>query len=135
MMRLANNRLWLCLIHVVFSKAIYAEANQSTPQQGLTPFIPLLMIFGIFYFLVIRPQQRKAKHQQKYLSELKRGDLVITSGGIIGTIRNLNEKFVTLEIDEGVCLKILRSQISEGASTLKEESKAKAPALAKEEPS
>lgn len=100
-------------------------------QGGVTPFIPLILIFGIFYFLILRPQQKKQKEQQVFLSNLKRGDMVITNAGIIGTIRTLNEKFVTLEVDEGVCIKILRGQIAESAANLnKEESKAKGGLLA-----
>lgn len=93
---------------------------------GIAPFIPMLLIFGIFYFLILRPQQKKAKEHQKFLSELKRGDMVVTNGGIIGTVRTLSDKFVTLEVDDNVCLKILRSQIAENAQNLnKEEGKAK----------
>jgi preprotein translocase subunit YajC len=94
-------------------------------RQGLSPFIPLILIFGIFYFLILRPQQKKVKLHQQFLTELKRGDMVITNSGIIGTIRTLSEKFVTLEVDEGVCMKIVRSQILESANTLKEEPKPK----------
>ncbi|MBI4405345.1 MAG: preprotein translocase subunit YajC [Deltaproteobacteria bacterium] len=87
------------------------------------PIIPLLLMFAVFYFLVIRPQQKKAKVHQRFLSELKRGDMVVTNAGIIGTIRNISDKFVTLEVDDDVCIKMLRGQISESANTLKEEAK------------
>lgn len=100
-----------------------ADAAPAAPgfKEGLSPFIPLLMIFGVFYFLILRPQQRKQKEQQKFLSELKRGDMVVTTSGIVGTIRTVSDKFVTLEVDEGVCLKILRGQVLESAANLKEE--------------
>lgn len=93
------------------------------PQGGLSPFIPMIVIFGIIYFLILRPQQKKMKLQQQFLTELKKGDMVITNAGIIGTIRTLSEKFVTLEVDEGVCLKIVRSQILESANVLKDDPK------------
>lgn len=110
---------------VLVSNLAVAEAAPGA-QGGVAPFIPLLLIFAIFYFLILRPQQKKAKEHQKFLSEMKRGDMVITNAGIIGTIRTLSEKFVTLEVDDNVCLKILRSQIAENAQNLnKEESKAK----------
>ena len=106
--------------------ALAENAPGAAPQGGgITPFIPLLLIFAIFYFLVLRPQQRKTREHQKFLSEMKRGDLIVTNSGIIGTIRTLSEKFVTLEVDEGVCLKILRSHVAESANALKEESKTK----------
>ena len=90
-------------------------------KQGLAPFLPLILIFGIMYFLVLRPQQKKARQHQQFLSDLKRGDMVVSSGGIIGTVKNLSEKFVTLEVDDGVCIKIVRSQILEGANSLKDD--------------
>jgi len=115
---------------MTFSTLAHAEAAPGA-QGGVTPFIPLILIFGIFYFLILRPQQKKQKEQQVFLSNLKRGDMVITNAGIIGTLRTLNEKFVTLEVDEGVCIKVLRGQIAESAANLnKEESKAKGGLLA-----
>ena len=108
----------------LFLTSRWAMAEGITgPAGGVTPLIPLVVIFGIFYFMVIRPQQRKQKDHQKFLTELKRGDLIVTSSGIIGTIRTLSEKFVTLEVDDKVCLKILKGQIAENANTLKEEAK------------
>lgn len=100
-----------------------ADAPAATPgfKEGLSPFIPLIMIFGVFYFLILRPQQRKQKEQARFLSELKRGDMVVTTSGIVGTIRTVSDKFVTLEVDEGVCLKILRGQVLESAANLKDE--------------
>ena len=91
-----------------------------TAREGVTPFIPLLLIFGVFYFLILRPQQRKQKDLQKFLSAMKRGDRVITQSGIIGTVKTVSDQFVTLEVDENVHLKILKSQIAESATTLKE---------------
>jgi preprotein translocase subunit YajC len=98
--------------------ALAAPAPAAAP--AIAPYIPLVLIFAIFYFLMIRPQQKKAKEQQKFLSELKKGDMVVTSGGIIGMIKALSERFVTLEIDEGVCLKILRNQVLESANSIKD---------------
>jgi preprotein translocase subunit YajC len=104
-----------------------AETAPAAPaQQGVAPFVPLILMGAIFYFLIIRPQQKKQKLHAQFLTELKRGDMVVTSSGIIGTIKTLSEKFVTLEIDEGVCLKLLRAQVAEGANNLKEETKPKA---------
>jgi preprotein translocase subunit YajC len=91
--------------------------------QGVTPFLPLIVIFGIFYFLIIRPQQKRAKQQTQFLSELKRGDMVITQSGIVGMVKALSDKLVTLEVDEGVCLKVLRNQILEAANTLNKDPK------------
>jgi preprotein translocase subunit YajC len=98
-----------------------AAAPTASMKDGLSPFIPLIMIFGVFYFLILRPQQRKQKEQQRFLTELKKGDMVVTASGIVGTIRTLSDRFVTLEVDDGVCLKMLRGQIAESAANLKDE--------------
>src|SRR4051812_27151104 len=92
-------------------------------QPALMQFVPLILIFGIFYFLIIRPQQKKAKLHTQFLSELKRGDMVVTNSGIVGTVKALSEKLITLEVDEGVCLKVLRSQILENAGSINKEAK------------
>lgn len=115
----------LVVVGCLLSGIAFAEGAPGA-GGGVAPFVPLILIFGIFYFLILRPQQKKAKEHQKFLTEMKRGDMVITNAGIIGTIRNLNDKFVTVEVDDGVNLKILRSQIAENATNLnKEETKAK----------
>lgn len=108
----------ISLLSLLPSLALAEAQAAPPPQGGLTPFIPLLLIFAVFYFLILRPQQKKAKEHQKFLTEMKRGDMVVTNAGIIGTVRTLSDKFVTLEVDEGVTLKILRSQIAESAANL-----------------
>jgi preprotein translocase subunit YajC len=93
---------------------------QAAPAAGTAPseqpsFImqafPFIAMLFIFYFFLIRPQMRKQKEQQALVSNLKKGDEVLTSGGIFGTIEGLTEKFVTLEIADGVNIRILRTQI------------------------
>ena len=106
---------------VVVPSVAFAEAAPGGGASGVTPFIPMLIIFAIFYFLVLRPQSRKQKLQQKFINELKRGDMVVTSSGIVGVVKAVSDKFATIEVDEGVCLKIVKSQIAESANTLKEE--------------
>lgn len=69
-------------------------------------------IFAIFYFMIIRPQQKKAKEREKLLSELQKGDKVITSGGIHGTIAGLEEKTALLDLGNNVKVKVERSAIS-----------------------
>ncbi|MFK5951841.1 MAG: preprotein translocase subunit YajC, partial [Desulfobacterium sp.] len=69
---------------------------------GLTAFVPLILMFVIFYFLLIRPQQKKAKEHQSMISSLKKGDRIVTSGGVHGTIISLGDTTVSLEIAENV---------------------------------
>ena len=104
---------------------------QAAPQGGspLMQFLPLIAIFAIFYFLVLRPQSRKAREHQKMLSELKKGDDVVTQGGIIGKITGIKDGGeITLQVQEGVRLRVLRSAItsvySQTASAPKVEAKA-----------
>ena len=112
-----------CLSLLLVPTAAFAEAAPAGPAGGFTPMIPLVLMFGVLYFLVIRPQQKKQKEHQHFLTELKKGDMVVTQAGIIGTIRTLSERFVTLEVDDGVCLKMLRGQIAESAANLHKHSK------------
>ena len=76
------------------------------------PMFMILAMFGIMYFLVIRPQSKKAKEHQKMLSELKKGDDVSTQGGIIGKITGMKDSEVTLQIQEGVRVRVLRSSVT-----------------------
>ena len=79
-------------------------------SQGLAQFIPLILIFVIFYFFLIRPQQKRVKEHKNMVSELKRGDEVITSGGIVGRIeRILEDDKVELSIAENVNIKVVKS--------------------------
>ena len=73
--------------------------------------IPMILVFGVMYFLVMRPQMKKQKETQKMLAELKKGDDVVTTGGIIGRISGIKDEEVTLQIQEGVRVRILRSAI------------------------
>jgi len=113
--------LFSVLANVLFAEGAPTAVPGTPGREGITPFIPLILIFGVFYFLILRPQQKRQKDQQRFIAELKRGDMVVTQSGIIGTIKTVGDKFVTLEIDQGVSLKILRSQILESAASLKED--------------
>jgi preprotein translocase subunit YajC len=75
-------------------------------------FLPMIAIIGIFYFLVLRPQSKKAKEHQKMLSELKKGDDVSTQGGIIGKITGIKDNEITLQVQEGVRIRFLRSAVT-----------------------
>ena len=80
--------------------------------SGFAQFIPLILIFVIFYFFLIRPQQKRVKEHKNMVSELKRGDEVITSGGIVGRIeRILEDDKVELSIAENVNIKVVKSTI------------------------
>ena len=87
--------------------------------QGIAQFIPLILIFVIFYFFLIRPQQKRAKDHKTMVASLKRGDEIITSGGMIGTIdRVMEDDRIEVIIGENVKVQIIRSTIT---SLLKKE--------------
>lgn len=74
-------------------------------------FMPILLMVGVFYFLIIRPQGKKAKEHQRMLSELKRGDDVVTTGGILGRITGIKDDELILQVQEGVRIRVLRSAV------------------------
>ena len=81
--------------------------------QGIAQFIPLILIFVIFYFFLIRPQQKRVKDHKAMVQSLKRGDEIITSGGIIGTIEKVMEDDrIEVLIGENVKVQIIRSTIT-----------------------
>jgi len=79
--------------------------------QGSFPLMMIMMI-AVFYFILIRPQQKKQKEQDAWIKSLKKGDEVVTSGGVIGRISGLTDNTVTLEVQEKVRIKVLRSSVS-----------------------
>lgn len=91
---------------------LFGAAGQGDAAQGLVSFMPLIIIFVIFYFLLIRPQQKKQQQHQSMLGALKRGDKVITTGGIYGTIDGLDEKTLQLKISNQVKITVSRSAIA-----------------------
>ncbi len=91
----------------------YAQGTGIFDQNALVQFLPLILIFVVFYFLLIRPQQRKAKDQKTMLDALRRGDRVVTGGGIIGTVARVdNPEEVVVDIAENVRVRVLRSTIT-----------------------
>ena len=94
----------------------YAMAPGAGGGDGgslLGGFIPIILVFAIFFFLVIRPQQKRSKEHRKLVETIKKGDEVLTDGGILGTIQKVGEGVVTLEIAPKVSIRIHRSRIAE----------------------
>src|SRR5438067_8103016 len=91
----------------------YAQGTGFLDSHPLVQFLPLVLIFVVFYFLLIRPQQRKARDQRTMLDALRRGDRIVTGGGIIGTVaRPDNPEEVTVDIAENVRVRVVRSTIT-----------------------
>ena len=84
-------------------------------SSGIGQFIPLILIFVIFYFFLIRPQQKKVKEHKNMVQNLKRGDSIVTAGGIVGKIVKAieNSEEITVEISKGVNVNMIRSMVSD----------------------
>jgi len=89
-----------------------AFAQDATPQGGLLSFLPLVVIFVVFYFLLIRPQMKRAKEHKKLVSQLATGDEVVTNGGLLGRVIHVGDSFVTLELAENVKIKLQKHAVA-----------------------
>lgn len=106
----------------MFISTAYAQVTDAAQTQGfdIMSFMPFILLIVVFYFLLIRPQQKKMKEHQTMISNLSRGDKVVTAGGLIGKIQKIGEnEEIDLEISSGVTVKVLRSTIQNvmGASS------------------
>tara|TARA_B100000925_G_scaffold129820_1_gene97193 strand:- start:5931 stop:6299 length:369 start_codon:yes stop_codon:yes gene_type:complete len=114
----------ISMIDLFIASASAQDATAAAAQQSpLMQFVPLAVVFGIFYFLMIKPQQKKLKEEQAMLAALNKGDEVYTKSGLLGTIYGLTEKVVTLDVGENTKLKIVRSQIAGKSDTILKEQK------------
>ena len=92
----------------------YAQAAGSASQtDSLLTFLPMVAIFVVFYFLLIRPQQKKQKEARAMLEALNKGDEVVTAGGIVGRIARLTDQYATIEIAPNTEMVVQRSAISQ----------------------
>lgn len=96
----------------LFPSAYAAGATTGGAESSLMQFLPMIVIFVIFYFLLIRPQQKKAKQLNQVLSSLQKGDEVATSTGLLGKIVKINDKFAQIEIAENTIVTVQKSAIS-----------------------
>lgn len=97
----------------MFSSPAYAQAAAPGGGDFLVSLLPLVLIFAVFYFLLIRPQQRRMKDHRTMISNLKRGDQVMTAGGIIGKIIRVEDDRLTVEIAKETNVQVARNTISE----------------------
>ena len=89
-----------------------AYAQDASTQGGLTSFLPLILIFVVFYFMLIRPQMKRAKEHKKLVSELSKGDEVVTNGGLLGKITDVSDSFVTVQLADNVSVKLQRHAVA-----------------------
>ncbi len=97
---------------MLISTAYAQAAGPAGGAAGFMQFVPLLLIFVVFYFLMIRPQQKKAKDHRAMLDAVRRGDRIVTNGGILGLVTKVDDRELTVEIAENVRVKVMRDMIA-----------------------
>jgi preprotein translocase subunit YajC len=90
-----------------------AWAQADAGGSGLISILPMVLIFVVFYFLLIRPQQKKAKEHRQMVAAVVKGDEVVTNGGVLGKVTDVDDNFVSVEIASGVNVKVQRAAISQ----------------------
>ena len=93
--------------------SIYAQAAPGAFDMLNSLIVPTMLIIGIMYFLMIRPQQKRLKEHRDMVASIRRGDTVVTSGGIIGKVAKVDENELQVDIADGVKIKVVRSTVSE----------------------
>ena len=104
------------LENIILKSANAQESQVSSPSSiTIGSFVPLILIFGVFYFLIIRPQNKKIKDHQEMVNNLKIGTKVITNSGIIGVVKDIDDKEnqIEVEISQGVIVKMLRTSVND----------------------
>lgn len=95
-----------------FIASAHAQAQSGSPEGGLLSFLPLIIIFVVFYFLLIRPQTKRAKEHRQLVANLATGDEVVTNGGLLGRITDVGESFVTVELADNIRIKVQKQAVA-----------------------
>jgi preprotein translocase subunit YajC len=106
MMRLSSTMLMMMV-----SGGAFAQTPAGPQQNPIMSFVPFVLVFVVFYFLMIKPQKKRLQEEQAMMTALGKGDEVFLKSGMLGTVSGMTEKLVTLEISDGVKVKVLKSQI------------------------
>jgi preprotein translocase subunit YajC len=96
----------------VFISNAYAQAAAGSVESSLTSFLPIILMFVVLYFLMIRPQMKRQKEQKAMMEALAKGDEIVTAGGILGRVTKVNEGYVTVEIADGTEVVIQKVAVS-----------------------
>lgn len=89
-----------------------AYAQDAAATGGLMSFLPLIVIFAVFYFMLIRPQMKRSKEHKNLVAALSKGDEVVTNGGLLGKITEVSDSFVTLELADNLQIKLQRQAVA-----------------------
>ena len=90
----------------------YAQTTGGSTEQQIMGFLPIILMFVVLYFLMIRPQMKRAKEHKGMLEKLTRGDEVLTNGGIAGTVTDIGDSFITVEIADNVRIRVQKGAIA-----------------------
>lgn len=94
------------------SSAVLLAQEGNRQGGGLTAFLPLVVLLGVFWFLIMRPQQRRAKEHRALLSAVKQGDRIVAAGGIVGTVRRVDDDTISLQVADNVVIKVDRGSVT-----------------------
>ncbi len=95
----------------LFISNAYAEGAAPAQGGGIMDFLPLIALLAVFYFLVLRPQQKRAKEMKAMLEAMQKGDEVVTNGGVLGRVTKVGESYVSVEVAEGVVVNVQKGAI------------------------
>ncbi len=98
-------------LHAFLSQTV-PDGQPASPFGGLGTMLPFILIALVFYFIFFRPQQRQAKQHQSFLGSLKKGDDVVTQGGIVGTVVLVEDRTVTIDVGSGTKVRVVKGQIA-----------------------
>lgn len=96
----------------MFISNAYAQAAAAGPESSLMSFLPIVLMFIVLYFLMIRPQMKRQKEQKAMMDALAKGDEVITAGGIVGKVSKVTDAYVTLEVADGTEIVVQKAAVS-----------------------
>ena len=99
-------------MNVLISNAYAQTAAAAGPMGGLMEFLPIILMFGVLYFLMIRPQMKKAKEHKALIAALAKGDEVVTQGGIAGRVAKVGDDFLSVEVADKVEIQLQKSAVS-----------------------
>jgi preprotein translocase subunit YajC len=97
---------------VLAAPVLLAAAQKNSSSGGLAAFLPLIVLVGVFWFLIMRPQQRRVKEQRSMTSNVKQGDRIVAAGGIVGTVRRVDDDTISLQVADNVVIKVDRASVS-----------------------